>query len=293
MSNRQLGAKTLSRFFACPVARGIVRSTAFNLNWERQMDFKRVTRRSKAISEELELRAFLAAVSPVWESATGGTTVEDGPRYTLGGTDTVAKERLQVTPELLANEPVTIGAVGGTASFQKLFVGTVFELASESNRDAWGSSVIQKGSERDSAVVELLLRDRNNMNAVLQLLSDAGLKGVNSAPDVGWNVVAELAMDELKAISTKLDVFVRSARFLIAPISRAATTEAYDSIKHRVNDQFAKFGFQGTGVKIGIISNSFNRLSGYATDRVNGEFSASGAVGGVQTLLEGPLGSDD
>jgi hypothetical protein len=49
------------------------------------------------------------------------------------------------------------------------------------------------------------------------------------------------------------------------------------------------FGIDGTGVKIGVLSDSFNVLGGAAADMADGNLPASG----VQVLQEGPAGSTD
>src|SRR5216683_1682370 len=51
----------------------------------------------------------------------------------------------------------------------------------------------------------------------------------------------------------------------------------------------ANYGVDGSGLKIGILSDSFNRRGGAATDIANGDLPASG----VTVLEEGPSGSED
>src|SRR6185437_7711059 len=51
----------------------------------------------------------------------------------------------------------------------------------------------------------------------------------------------------------------------------------------------ASLGVDGAGVKVGVLSDSFNLLGGAAADEADGDLPATG----VQVLQEGPSGADE
>ena len=65
---------------------------------------------------------------------------------------------------------------------------------------------------------------------------------------------------------------------------------AADTSDQAMNADIARatWGVKGTGLKIGILSDSFNVKGGYATDIADGDLPA-----GIQVLLEGPNTGED
>lgn len=65
-------------------------------------------------------------------------------------------------------------------------------------------------------------------------------------------------------------------------------TSANDALALKANLARSRLGVSGAGIRIGIMSNSFNLLGGYARDVANGDL-----PGGVRILKEGPAGGTD
>lgn len=73
-----------------------------------------------------------------------------------------------------------------------------------------------------------------------------------------------------------------------AAASGAPRSSPNSSVAIRANLARASFGVSGAGIRVGIMSNSFNLLGGYARDVANGDL-----PGGVHILKEGARGGSD
>ncbi len=111
-----------------------------------------------------------------------------------------------------------------------------------------------------------------------------------AAPGAGW-----LVTDGMASISAAALLDAAGPRFAAAAGSAmfgaaaaAPATDDYSDLAVRGDVARAQSGMTGAGVRVGILSDSFDLGHGYAADVLRGDLPA-----GVQVLQEGPLGSHD
>ena len=81
------------------------------------------------------------------------------------------------------------------------------------------------------------------------------------------------------------------ARPVIRPLTNVGLVTTQDDAALLADDARAQFGVDGSGVKIGVLSDSFDCLAGATTDSTNGDLPAAGVT--VLQELVGCAGTDE
>ncbi len=147
--------------------------------------------------------------------------------------------------------------------------------------------------------------DRQRNAAALSLLSGtpdflagAGFLSRRSAPAVrpSFEERAERVGRQLRNYLAKNAKAGSSSRNLRPRVPTGMVTSEGDRT-HRADDTRNTFGYQGAGIRIGILSDSFNRLGGAAADIANGDLPGPGNPLGnttpVTVVQESSSGNDE
>ncbi len=130
--------------------------------------------------------------------------------------------------------------------------------------------------------ISITVRSAGNVGALNGDLATLGVQGANITGDrvTGWLAVDKI--DELMGLSS-----VRSAEWNVKPVTNVGLVTSQADSGLRANLARANFGVDGTGVRIGVISDSYNALGGAAAGV------ASGDLPNNVVVLSDQLGTDE
>ena len=157
------------------------------------------------------------------------------------------------------------------------------------------------GAPLETATGRLLVDVRltNTSPATLQSLRDAGGR-VTFVDQTMRTATVAVQPSDLQALATSGPAVI-AVREILQPMTNAACPSG-DFVSEgvtqlRVALARAQFPVDGRGVTVGILSDSYDKLGGAATDVTNGELPGSGNPCGnttaIDNLIEGPGGSSD
>ena len=117
--------------------------------------------------------------------------------------------------------------------------------------------------------------------ALLDNLQQLGLTGGAHYGDVVSGLLPVAALDQAVTLSS-----LRSISAAIAPITNAGSVTSQGDIALRAFAARTTYGVDGTGVTVGVLSDSFDTLGGAAADIVSGDLPAAGVqvIGGESPL---------
>lgn len=188
------------------------------------------------------------------------------------------------TDELVAVDPIVQTKMGDLLAFISADyeagnqVGGYSLPATAPGRDefVWGN-----GGEIDGVMVTAVAFPDQTDSLAAALAAIGGSSIVSYADHVSA-VVPFAAIDDAAAIES-----LRFADVVFATRANAAITNQAD-IAFLADAARGRFGVDGTGIRVGVISDSFDVLGGYAFDVATGALPA-----GVQVLKEGPRYTQD
>ncbi len=124
-------------------------------------------------------------------------------------------------------------------------------------------------------------RATTNGAALLDDLQQLGLTNGAHYGDVVSGLLPVAAIDQAVTLSS-----LRSISAAIAPITNAGSVTSQGDIALRAIAARTTYGVDGTGVTVGVLSDSFDTLGGAAADIVSGDLPAAGVqvIGGESTL---------
>jgi PKD repeat protein len=124
-------------------------------------------------------------------------------------------------------------------------------------------------------------RATTNGAALLDDLQQLGLTNGAHYGDVVSGLLPVAAIDQAVTLSS-----LRSISAAIAPITNAGSVTSQGDIALRAVAARTTYGVDGTGVTVGVISDSFDTLGGAAADIVSGDLPAAGVpvIGGESAL---------
>jgi hypothetical protein len=134
----------------------------------------------------------------------------------------------------------------------------------------------------DDGRVSISVRSKGSVGELNGQLAGIGIQGarINGDAVTGWLGVDKI--DDLMGLSS-----VRSAEWNIAPVTNVGLVTSQADIGLRANIARATYGVDGRGVRIGVISDSYNSLGGAAAGVLSGDLPSNVVV------LSDQLGTDE
>ncbi len=183
---------------------------------------------------------------------------------------------------------------------------TLQSLAAGEPSPRGGSGPVTRSSDGPGAPLETAtgrllvdIRLTNTSPATLQGLRDAGGR-VTFVDQTMRTATVAVQPSDLQALATSGPAVI-AVREILQPMTNAACPSG-DFVSEGVTQlraalARAQFPVDGRGVTVGILSDSYDKLGGAATDVTNGELPGSGNPCGnttaIDNLIEGPGGSSD
>ncbi|QDU75011.1 Subtilase family protein [Bremerella volcania] len=131
--------------------------------------------------------------------------------------------------------------------------------------------------------IESIVAEGVSTDSYVNSLTSLGSEGISS---FGRAVSARVPLSALKDLAQLSSASFSNA--VLKPVSDVGlvTSQAVQGLN--VDDAFQAYGVDGTGITVGILSDSFDALGGYATDVAAGDLPA-----GVNVLSDYAFGSDE
>ncbi len=140
---------------------------------------------------------------------------------------------------------------------------------------AQGVPSLETGVEIDQDGRTLVDIQARVTDRLLEHIEHSGGKIINSFAEYN-SIRAVIPMSQVEVLASLDDInFIKPA--LVAKTSAGIVTSVGD-VTHRAAQARSKFGVNGTGVKVGVISNSYNCLGGAPTDTINGDLPSNGVT---------------
>ena len=173
---------------------------------------------------------------------------------------------------------------GAYSKFSTSLVRSLAEFHSlEASKTEQPSSANAALLQVEDSLVAVDLFSSTDSASLMNDLSDLGIQEMTSFERV---VSARIPWEVLPAVA-KLDS-VQFASAVVEPIANVGLTTSQADVALNADDARATFGVDGTGITIGVLSDSFDSLNGYATDISTGDLPA-----GVNVLSDIGNGSDE
>ncbi len=140
------------------------------------------------------------------------------------------------------------------------------------------------------------VRVRVNLRTVEAIAGNAEVKFIQPAVrymlvDQGFNPVINKSFQQrAQRVRAQIDAYLQKLNFAIGSVT------SQGDVTHRAADVRTTYGYKGQGIKIGVLSDSYNALGGAAADVASGDLPGAGNPDGYTTpvtVVQDYSGGDD